>query len=520
MIQDRTLAKAVSDLRQRSERQEDSQKIMGSFVDLGILPQLLNANHQILYGRRGTGKTHIFRVLGSHWSAEPSNTVVYIDARTFGSTSQFSDFDVPIHTRCLSLFKDFLSEIHNALLSHIVYEPSDNAADALSALDQLAQAMTTPVRRQQSEQVSNRLLGKTSDEDGLDLSIGSEDGVKFGITNKSVGATERENTTSFTISIEDKVLFPAINTLLRDVLTKARTKLYILLDEWSSLPLDVQPYLAEFLKRSFLPEPNVILKIASLEYRSAFNTRRDSRDIGFEVGSDISTALDIDDHYVYDRNPERVIRAFAEILYNHLKSELPVDYLEEQYEVQNAQEFISSLFAGKAVFKELVRASEGVVRDLMNMFSVAFFSASLQGKEVVEQKDIMRAARQWFEQDKGKNLDPDMIRALERIIKKVIGHYRVRSFMISRELEKHPVIQRLFDLRILHLASRGIIDPSNPGRRYNIYSLDYATYIDLINASESGFKRITGGVPDGFVVPFGDKRAIRKVVLTENILAP
>src|SRR5438105_15958879 len=58
MIKDQQVAHAVSGIRQRSERQEEITKILGAFVDVGILPQLTNENNQILYGRRGTGKTH------------------------------------------------------------------------------------------------------------------------------------------------------------------------------------------------------------------------------------------------------------------------------------------------------------------------------------------------------------------------------------------------------------------------------------------------------------------------------
>ena len=65
MVQDSLVAQAVSRIRQRSERQEDLQKLLGTFVDVGILPQLNNQNNQILYGRRGTGKTHVLKVLGS-----------------------------------------------------------------------------------------------------------------------------------------------------------------------------------------------------------------------------------------------------------------------------------------------------------------------------------------------------------------------------------------------------------------------------------------------------------------------
>jgi Cdc6-like AAA superfamily ATPase len=82
MIQDQNIIRAVSRVLQRSERQEDLQKLLSTFVDVGILPILDNDNHQILYGRRGTGKTHVFKVLGSKLAENPKNTMVYLDART------------------------------------------------------------------------------------------------------------------------------------------------------------------------------------------------------------------------------------------------------------------------------------------------------------------------------------------------------------------------------------------------------------------------------------------------------
>ena len=108
MLQDPKLMAAVSRILQRSERQEDIRKLVGTYVDVGLLPQLNNINHQILYGRRGTGKTHVMKVLESELTKDRTNTVIYIDCRTLGSTSQFSDANIPIPRRCLSLFRDFL----------------------------------------------------------------------------------------------------------------------------------------------------------------------------------------------------------------------------------------------------------------------------------------------------------------------------------------------------------------------------------------------------------------------------
>lgn len=106
----------------------------------------------------------------------------------------------------------------------------------------------------------------------------------------------------------------------------AGSHLYILIDEWSSIPMDVQPYLAEFLRRSLLPLNNVAIKIAPLEYRSDFSINNQNAVIGFEMGADISAFLDIDDYYVYDRNPDAITDSFGDMLVKHLANELPAGY--------------------------------------------------------------------------------------------------------------------------------------------------------------------------------------------------
>jgi hypothetical protein len=154
MVEDEEIERAVSKILQRSERQNDLQKLLGTFVDVGILPQLDNNNNQIFYGRRGTGKTHVLRVLGSRLSEHAENAVLYIDARTLGSTTQFSDPEVPIPQRCMALFRDVLGEIQNVLLEHIVGTPPSNAELALRAFDQLQTGTMEPIKTVEQETIT------------------------------------------------------------------------------------------------------------------------------------------------------------------------------------------------------------------------------------------------------------------------------------------------------------------------------------------------------------------------------
>jgi hypothetical protein len=219
MVRDELVIRAVSHVLQRSERQEDILKLVGTFVDVGILPQLENRNNQILYGRRGTGKTHVLRVLGSRIVADPTNTVVYLDARVLGSTAQFSDSDLPLRHRCLALFRDVLGEIHSALLEHVVNYPPREADVALTACDTLASSIVDPVETYQREQVTAADTVEAGTKTDLGAELGRTD-VALKIGHDETTRSEASRTTTVRVQTDDKVVFPS----LHQALAKTRTR--------------------------------------------------------------------------------------------------------------------------------------------------------------------------------------------------------------------------------------------------------------------------------------------------------
>ena len=510
--------KAVSKILQRSERQT-MDKLLVTYVDIGILAQLHNANNQIVYGRRGTGKTHVLKVVASELADDPSQAVAYIDARTLGSTSQFSDTSLSLERRCIALFRDILSEIYNALLEYVIVFGPENGTEILELLDEFGRTATEGITTRNL--ISEEAREGTSQTGGGTVEFGMDGaGPGLSFTGETTASEEAVRRTETRVEYEDKVTFPSVKNTLGKLLGRLESQLFILIDEWSSIPFEIQPHLAEFIKRGFLPDPTVVTKIASLEYRSNFGERRNHDFLGFELGSDIATALDIDDYFVYDRNPDAVTSAFREMLFLHIKSELPDAYAEGALKVSTSEQFARRLFTEPGTFEELVRASEGVPRDMINIFTTAYFDAHRRSRDNIDRKAVVEAARQWFEKDKAQNLEDDLQEVLRRIVDEVIGHRRARSFLIPRELERHPVIRRLFDSRVLHLMQRGYADKDNPGLRYNIYTLDYGTYVDLLNTKKEPqveMEEITGPTEE-LVVPFDDKRSIRRITLSEEIL--
>jgi hypothetical protein len=394
-------------------------------------------------------------------------------------------------------------------------------------VDGLVALITEPILSIQPETV------KTSQEATTRRNLSIEtvlDSTQSPIKAKASAGTEQEKKGSqeiqYSVSAEDKIVFPDLYKTLNEILNLADTHLYLLIDEWSSLPFDIQPYLAEFLKRGVLTVNSCTLKISALEYRCRFNLRSDSGILGFELGADISTAIDLDDYFVFDRNPDQIVSIYSDILFRHLASELPKEYLQHTHMINSGGDLISRMFTERKTFEELSRAAEGVIRDLINIFTKAFFDSNKRGRSNIDKKAITESARQWFEQDKSQNhLDDDLQEILQRIVTEVIGEKKARSFLLPRDLERHPAIQSLFDARVIHHLQRGYADKDNPGVRYNIYTIDYGTYVDLIGTSkqpqlnlfdsdESG----SGDIKGELVVPFDDKRSIRRIILSESIL--
>ena len=55
-------------------------------------------------------------------------------------------------------------------------------------------------------------------------------------------------------------------------------RLWILLDEWSVIPLELQPYLADLIRRSLFPVQGITVKIGAIEKRSKFQQTLEAGD--------------------------------------------------------------------------------------------------------------------------------------------------------------------------------------------------------------------------------------------------
>ena len=257
-------------------------------------------------------------------------------------------------------------------------------------------------------------------------------------------------------------------------------RLWIILDEWSNLPLDLQPYLADLIRRTLFHLSGVTVKIAAIEFRSRFAIPEPNNTyIGVEVGADMSAGANLDDIMVFDNDVERASAFHRQLIYNHLKE----SGLFAEDTVRDAKELVRLTFTQDNAFSELVRAAEGVPRDAIHILSLA---AQYSGNERISIPTVRKAAKNWYQTGKANNLRSREAanQLLEWIKEKVIQHRKARAFLLKSQTS-HPLIDELFDARVIHLIKRGVSSNETPGVRYDVYKLDYGCYVDLMSTGSA-----------------------------------
>lgn len=500
----------------RAERQDD-EVLRKTFVDFGsVLTTLSSIDHQIIFGRRGTGKTHLLTVIRQ--SKESSKEIaIQLDMRNLGSAGGiYSDPNIPLTQRATRLLIDVLAAIHEHLFEQaIAHDGLVNLGVVGKPLDELFDAHT-----------SVKVVGETVVEAATSAETSGAAESKLGFTTShaspSFSGEIKENESSRdTISAKkvvkgqetNRVNFGRVGTALRKVVENLPNgRLWLLIDEWSEIPLDLQPLLADLLRRAVLPIKGITVKIAAIEQRSKFLIPGINHGhIGLEIGADISTSVDLDDYMVFDNDENRAVEFFRKLVFAHVNSAL---ISEDIAPLKSESELLSTGFSQANAFDEVVRACEGVPRDAIHILSHA---AQKADDQTISVGDVRRAARQYYQASKDSAVGsyPRAKQLLHWIMDRVIKERQAKAFLLETG-SKDLLIDFLYDERVLHVLRKGISAKDSPGVRFNVYGIDYGCYVDLINTANAPKGILDLGVEDQEFtasVPSTDLRSIRRCVL-------
>lgn len=499
----------------RRAESADRSKLVDTFVNVGPLATLLSTrDHQIIYGRRGTGKTHALLYLDSIVRSR-RDVSAYIDLRTIGSTSSlYSNPAVPLAERATRLLMDVLGALHSVFYEQILLTQGAKLEKLGPLMDKFADAITEVVV---TGSIQTELSVSRSQEEkalgSADISVSNS--ISAGIRAETTRAQSGQASAHVTQSgvAQHRVNFGRVGSSLRDIITAvAPRRIWVLLDEWSVVPMELQPLLADLIRRSLFPLSGVTVKIGSIEQRTHLQLPGLGGDyIGIEIGADAAADINLDDFMVYENHPENATKFFLQLIFQHVRS-IQED-VEPAARFQVAQEILRG-FTQRSVFEELVRAAEGVPRDAINILSLA---AQRAQESAISMEDVRAAAKTWYQRDKeaAASANGKAKNLLNWIVDEVIGHRRTRGFLLRCE-EKHSLIDALFDARVLHIVRRDISAYDQAGVRYDAYKIDYGCYVDLLTSPRGPRGLFLAGEGDGaryLDVPPDDYRAIRRAIL-------
>ena len=471
-----TINKVFIHFAKRAERIE-KESLVASFVNVGPLLDLLSTvDHQVIYGRRGTGKTHALSYLAETLK-QKGDLAVYVDLRFLGSTSGlYNDFRISVPERATRLILDTLGTLHENLVNSVLSEDLDISLFG-PRLDEFAEAITEVQVHGQTEE--ERTLA-VEDTQSTSLEAGIEGSISALQASLQAGAHQSTKTND-SVRIKEsgtreyRVHFGRVGNALKRLSDAfAPRRIWILLDEWSAVPSDLQPYLADLLRRSVFPISSICVKIAAIEKRSTFLKRLPGGDyIGIELGGDVTADLNLDDFMVFDNDEQKAVEFYRSLLFRRFLASS--DQGEDKLGISTAEELTRNAFTQDNVFREFVRAAEGVPRDA---FSILSLCAQHSTGGAISMDALRKSAKTWYQRDKEPAVGANSAatKLLHWIIDEVISHRRSRAFLLERN-QSSPLIDDLFDARVIHLLKRNVSAHDQPGVRYDVYKIDYGCYV-------------------------------------------
>lgn len=279
---------------------------------------------QIVYGRRGTGKTHVLKFVSST-RARNDTLNIYIDLRLIGSNqSVYGDLSLPVTERATRLVLDLLGAVSDELQTIAAARINEGgpAKEIVERLSDLGQSLsdvrvigevsesTTTSGAVEHTKASSLGLQVTPAKAGLSAATSDKEVVRnTNGSERSSKGTERYHLSFGRTQVALKGLI--------EVVGLAQVGLYI--DEWSEVPLELQPLLADAIRKIILTNPKISVKIAAIEHRTnLISPREGNQYVGFELGADIPTGLNLDDFLVFDNDQDRAVDFFKTLLFKHV----------------------------------------------------------------------------------------------------------------------------------------------------------------------------------------------------------
>jgi len=487
-------------------RAEELAQYTETFADTVFLDVLKAKKNQVIFGRRGTGKTHLLRRLEEeyvHRFDDHHVVPIYINSRQLRAHAKIA-YQSPQAT-AFALYVEFVKstaqQIHEFIESRLspsildkIFEgdqtqrmrSAQRLASTLYALLHHGEALFLPVGEASHEirtlqEAQSSLSGRVQ----LNLSDPRNLGWKVEVGAGQTRELEESGITLRTIQGQIVLPFSEVSERIVELLGLIdASSLVVLFDEWSDIDrrLETQPYLADMLKRTFSSISQMHIKLACVPVRTRLATPVTSEDpipIGYEEGDDISSDIDLDTLIFLENDLSQFLPFFLTLLHRHLSASL--DWVASMSLSEFRQTIENEIFENLDVFSELCQASAGVPRDFLEIFSTATALQTALGRPKMQLIHVRDAAQAIYEA-KRRSFAPQskLLEVLELIYKRIVAEHQTYFFLVAQEDVWHPALRMLWTERLVHRIPAHYYDPDTH-TRYVYYQLDYGKYVDLLS---------------------------------------
>ncbi len=481
------------------------------------IEELRTKDHQVIWGRRGTGKTTLQKAFVydvNYLQQNPATIALYVvmaniiptDEEIDSLTGDGSSLAVYVFSKLIDQICKELESIFN--IRSMAMEDSSEVK-FIKAYDELQDYLTIYQTYIQGGELSIDNLKSNEIKKEIGYEIGT--GVKIAkILDACVNIFRKHSNTSNlkqSVALSGKLRFRLETQIISAYIKKMLEALgisfmYICLDEYSEIDkvskYTIQSKVAQLIKQVFFKNAMFSVKIATIWNRSKLHSRGGNRVEGIEYKQDIFPGPDLDIMFMENNND--IIRYFKEILINTYLMGEEVKGKEKD----GLSDYFETDIFGKNGLRHLVCGSQGVSRAFVILVKEYLYHFLKDKSGPVKQGIVYELIRhQYLEDVRNKIPYYSLYQAIDEFTSEKLCRY----FLITRK-DYH----RCKSL-IHYLAARGLF-MQLPGQltdrrirdKYKLFVIHYGNYLDALESAnyKSGRKKLEEDAKleaDGMLVP-------------------
>lgn len=479
------------------------------FIGEDLLERMNIADNQIVWGRRGTGKTHLLKAFSQmiNESQEEYKLAYYISCDNI-------KMETPVNIvfdSDMQRMKYFARETYKAFLVNIIEQIIDSYQKQLenkytynekgeqqkkeiqknvdNCLTKLLEISTTGVPRiiETFEKKSINVKNQKTNERGSgiegELSLPNIIGSIKGFFSRSkMSKGEDSEASEIEQKIEYNFSFSEIQKEIGNLIKAFQIDMiYICIDElWlidDKNNISFQPMFLDYLRQTFFGQRGISIKIASIRETTKLNSKTSATNCyGLQSGHDIVELANLDS--LQDKESVK-IKKFSDIL------TMRINFFSDENISYNTPYILQTIFKNERYFSEMIAMSNGIPRNFLRILQLCLGRINYDlERYFVHIYLISDVVMDIYLNERRSNM-PMNDASVYNVINKYIETNRNIFFIISTEqVKKFSVdINNLIYTEILHRVPSSVT-PNKIMDSYKAYFIDAGKYLYLLKEKD------------------------------------